>query len=230
MIIGSLNIRGGANALKRRPISALIEKGNADICLLQETKITNMNETLAKSFWRHPEISFSFSNSAGRSGDLITLWKKSNMDILLSFKGEGFLGMKVCWKEDFYYVVNVYSSCDLCKKKAMWDKLLDSMSMYSDGEWITGGDFNATKNGRERKGRAGGCYKKEMELFAEFILKSSLVDIPCKGKKFSWYSGDGKSMSRIDRFLLSNTVVNRWEVIGQMIGVETYRTIVPFEL
>ncbi|XP_058763563.1 uncharacterized protein LOC131637014 [Vicia villosa] len=177
-----------------------------------------MNEAYANSFWRHPEIGFSFSNSEGRSGGLITFWKKSNMEVLFSFKGEGFLGLKVCWKEDLYDVVNVYSSCDLSKKKASWDKLLDLMKIYFDGEWIIGGDFNAIKNNRERKGRAVGSYKKETELFADFILKSDLVDTPCKGKKFSWYSGDGKSMSRIDRFLLSNVVVNRWEVIGQMIG------------
>ncbi|XP_058732644.1 uncharacterized protein LOC131604201 [Vicia villosa] len=177
-----------------------------------------MKEDYANSFWRNSEIGFSFSNSEGRSGGLITLWKKSIMDVLFSFKGEGFLGLKVCWKGDPYYVVNVYSSCVLTKKKALWERLLDLMRIYSDGEWIIGGDFNAIKNGRERKGRVGGSYKKETELFAEFIHKSSLVDIPCKGKKFSWYSEDGKSMSRIDRILLSNAVVNRWEVIGQLIG------------
>ncbi|XP_058725573.1 uncharacterized protein LOC131596854 [Vicia villosa] len=218
MIIGSLNIRGGANALKRRRISSLINKGNTDIFLLQETKISNLNEDYANSFWRHPDIGFSFTNSEGRSGGLITFWKKSIMDVLFSFNGEGFLGLKVSWKEDLYCVVNVYSSCDLIKKKALWEKLLDLMRIYSDGEWIIGGDFNAIKNGRERKGRAGGSYKKETELFAEFIHKSTLVDTPCKGRKFSWYSGDGKSMSRIDSFLLSKIVVNRWEVIGQMIG------------
>ncbi|XP_058778886.1 uncharacterized protein LOC131652909 [Vicia villosa] len=200
MIIGSLNIRGGANALKRRRISHLINKGSADIFLLQETKISNMVEDYANSFWRHSEIGFSFVNSEGRSGGLITMWKKNTMDVLFSFKGEGYLGLKVCWKEDFYYVVNVYSSCDLSKKKVLWEKLLDLMRIYSDGEWILGGDFNAIKNARERKGRVEGSYKKETEIFAEFIHKSSLVDIPCKGKKFSWYSGDGKSMSRIDRF------------------------------
>ncbi|XP_058723434.1 uncharacterized protein LOC131595162 [Vicia villosa] len=82
-----------------------------------------MSEAVANSFWCCPEISFSSSNSMGRSGGLITLWKKDNMEVLASFRGEGFLGIK--------------------------------------------------------------------------------------GKKFSWYSGDGKSKSRIDRFLISNSVVNR---------------------
>lgn len=43
------------------------------------------------------------------------------------------------------------------------------------------------------------------------------MDIPCKGKKFSWFNDDGKSMTRIDRFLMSSIVVARWEVMGQLI-------------
>ncbi|CAI8603270.1 unnamed protein product [Vicia faba] len=57
-----------------------------------------------------------------------------------------------------------------------------------------------------------------MKSFADFIEKSRLVDIPCRGKKFSWYSGDGKSMSRIDRFLMSDSIVNNRGVVGQLIG------------
>lgn len=36
MIIGSLNIRGGGNTLKRRRVSSLIKKGGTDGFLLQE--------------------------------------------------------------------------------------------------------------------------------------------------------------------------------------------------
>ncbi|XP_058750108.1 uncharacterized protein LOC131623108 [Vicia villosa] len=185
---------------------------------IQETKISIMNDVLAKSLWCNVEIGFSFSNSVGRSGGLITLWRKDKMEVLLSFKGEGFLGIKVCWKEELYYIVNVYSSCDLNKKKVIWDNILNLKEAFRDGEWIIGGDFKSIKNVRERKGRAGEANKREADLFAEFICKSALVDIPCNGKKFTWFSGDGKSMSRIDRFLLSYNVVNIWDVSGQMIG------------
>jgi len=30
-----------------------------------------------------------------------------------------------------------------------------------------------------------------------------LADLPLSGRNFTWFKGDGKSMSRIDRFLLS---------------------------
>lgn len=60
------------------------------------------------------------------------------------------------------------------------------------------GDFNAIKNFREKKVRAVLVNNKEVELFAKFIFKSNLVDVPCKGRNFSWFSGNGKSKSRID--------------------------------
>ncbi|XP_058775987.1 uncharacterized protein LOC131650289 [Vicia villosa] len=204
MIIGSLHIRGGANALKRRRVEALIKKGNADIFMIQETKITSLKDDVARSFWNFSEIGFSFSNSI--------------VEIVHSFKGEGFLGIKVAWKGHFYYVANVYSSCELVKKRASWEELLRLKDIFIDGEWIIGGDFNAVKDRRERKGRSGVVNNIEMDLFADFINKYFLVDVPCKGKKFSWYSGDGKSMSRIDRFLVANNMVNRWGVIGKLIG------------
>ncbi|GAU50433.1 hypothetical protein TSUD_134890, partial [Trifolium subterraneum] len=44
------------------------------------------------------------------------------------------------------------------------------------------------------------------------------IDIPVLGKKFSWFSPDGKAMSRLDRFLLSDGFLTKNGVTGQWIG------------
>lgn len=134
---------------------------------------------------------------------MLILWNNEKLEVLNSFKGGGFLGIKVCWKHNLYYVVNVYSSCDMHKEKILWKEVLALKEYFKDGEWILGGDFNAVKNGSKRKVRAAIINHREVELFVDFILNYSLMDIPCKGKKFTWFSGDGKSKSRIDRFLIS---------------------------
>lgn len=41
-----------------------------------------------------------------------------------------------------------------------------------------GGDFNAIKNHSERNGRAATVNYNDVDLFAEFINKSALEDIP----------------------------------------------------
>ncbi|XP_058763699.1 uncharacterized protein LOC131637125 [Vicia villosa] len=173
---------------------------------------------MAKSFWSINGIGYSFSNSSGRSGGLLTLWKEDVVEVINSFKGEGYLGVKFRKNLNFFYLVNVYSSCDIDKKRRLWSRLLELKESYDDGEWIMGGDFNAIKKRSERKGRGIVHNTNDLEGFAEFIEESGLVDVPCKGKKFSWFSGDGKSMSRIDRFIISDKVVNDWGVIGQRIG------------
>ncbi|MCI41628.1 cysteine-rich receptor-like protein kinase, partial [Trifolium medium] len=45
-----------------------------------------------------------------------------------------------------------------------------------------------------------------------------VFDVPVLGKKFSWFSADGKSMSRLDRFLLSDGFITKQGISGQWIG------------
>lgn len=42
--------------------------------------------------------------------------------------------------------------------------------------------------------------------------------MPCKGNIFCWYIGGGKSMIRLDCFLVSGALIDRWGIVGQLIG------------
>jgi len=44
----------------------------------------------------------------------------------------------------------------------------------------------------------------------QFIDGNLLIDLPLQGRNFTWFKGDGKSMSRIDRFLLSEKWCLTW--------------------
>jgi hypothetical protein len=46
--------------------------------------------------------------------------------------------------------------------------------------------------------------------FNRFIDDNNLVDLPLIGRKFTWFKGDGLSMSRLDRFLLSKEWCLDW--------------------
>lgn len=48
------------------------------------------------------------------------------------------MGTKVVWKNNIYYVTNIYSSCEMSKKKKLWKYLLDLKDSFNDGEWIMG--------------------------------------------------------------------------------------------
>lgn len=75
------------------------------------------------------------------------LWNFRNLEVVYSFRGDGFLGIKVLWRS-------------LVGNSPEWDE------------------------------------------FYGFIRDVGLEDVPCKGKKLSWFSSDGKLKSRIDYFLV----------------------------
>lgn len=97
------------------------------------------------------------------------------------------------------------------------------------GEWCIVGDFNAVACLEERKGRRGESSQHEISDFNNFIVEMDVVDVQVSGKIISWYSPDGLSMSRLDRFLLSKGLIEIWGVSGQWIGNrDLYRIIVLF--
>ncbi|XP_058765391.1 uncharacterized protein LOC131638863 [Vicia villosa] len=218
MIIGSFNIRGGGSSIKRKRIRSIINKGRADFFLIQETKLEEISVSLARSFWGNDNFGYSFSASVGSAGGLLTLWRNMEVEVLASFRGDGYLGSKVTWKGGICYIVNVYYPCSLVLKRLLWSRLLVLKNTFNDGEWIFGGDFNAVKNRSERVGRSLRSGNGEWRLFSDFIDDSGLIDVSCRGKRYSWYSGDGKSKSRIDRFLVSDNTIQSWGIVGQLIG------------
>jgi hypothetical protein len=65
------------------------------------------------------------------------------------------------------------------------------------------GDFNEVRYAEERRSLRGDGAAVATQYFNVFITDNGLIDLPLCGRRFTWYKGDGSSMSRIDRFLLS---------------------------
>jgi hypothetical protein len=54
------------------------------------------------------------------------------------------------------------------------------------------------------------CCQPDHIAFNRFIDDNFLVDLPLCGHRFTWYRGDDLSMSRLDRFLLSEEWCLSW--------------------
>lgn len=54
--------------------------------------------------------------------------------------------------------------------------------------------------------------------FSEFIVDMNLIDLPSLGNKYTWFNLGGDSMSRIDRFLISEGLIDSWGINVQSIG------------
>lgn len=55
----------------------------------------------------------------------------------------------------------------------------------------------------------------EIELFSDFISGVGLIDLPLIGRKFTWYKPNGRAMSRLDRFLMTEDWLNTWSNLSQ---------------
>ncbi|CAK8578050.1 unnamed protein product [Lathyrus sativus] len=103
MNIVSYNVRGCCSSLKRRRNSQTLQRGNADICLIQESKVKNMENGLACSIWKNSDVEWSALNSNGRSRGIITLWNKTEVSALFSFCGAGIFGHPIPVEESKPY-------------------------------------------------------------------------------------------------------------------------------
>ncbi|XP_058726281.1 uncharacterized protein LOC131597610 [Vicia villosa] len=218
MIIFSLNLRGGGSRAKRKRVGYHIQRGDVDICFIQGTKLSGIECNIVKEMWGDNQVEWSHLDANGASGGILTMWKKDFFNLNFSFRGEGYLGLCVEKEGKLIYFVNVYASCDLTSRKRTWDRLCEFKNNNSKGSWCVGGDFNSVTSLEERIGISTRSYRREITSFKEFIEDMELVDLPTIGGKFTWIKSNGKSMSRIDRFLLSDCFVEDWKVESQYIG------------
>lgn len=131
--------------------------------------------------------------------------------------GNGFLGIKGRWEnaQADCFIVNIYSPCDIAGKRRLWEESKDLRASNMNCAWCLGGDFNAVRSASERKGAAIQIPIREMADFDEFIDDMGMNDLPLIGRKYTWHRPNGRSMSRIDRFLVSDEWLSMWPNISQ---------------
>ncbi|KAI5430646.1 hypothetical protein KIW84_035018 [Lathyrus oleraceus] len=209
-----LGLTGGGPERLQIEVINVRELADKYVCFIQETKIHAIDVISLDSFWNDSIAEWSSKWAVGRSGGILTLWKKNSFALVASFVGEGFLGIHVLWSGINLFLVNVYSSCFIEKNRVFWARLVEFKSKFPEGLWCVGGDFNTVWVKAERKGISNNFNIREAEDFEGFISSMNLVDVPMINKRFTWYNLDGSACSRLDRFLMSEKLFDLWCVGG----------------
>ncbi|GJR48534.1 RNA-directed DNA polymerase, eukaryota [Tanacetum coccineum] len=102
-------------------------------------------------------------------------------------------------------MVNIYGPQDQVSKLALWNRLQDFMH-HHNGSYIMFGDMNAVRNEQERVGSIFNNI--EADYFNSFIDATGLVDLPIGGRCFTWMNKAGTKLSKLDRFLISEDVID----------------------
>ncbi|XP_057418110.1 uncharacterized protein LOC130712288 [Lotus japonicus] len=225
MKIVSYNVRGLGSSAKRRIIRELLVKEQIDMMCVQETKLESVDVGDCTQMWRDSELEWKALPVVNKGGGLLCIWKRDTFHLLECVLGHGFIGLVGTWGDmsETSAIVNIYSSCRLEEKRAMWRELVEWKNRSPISLWCLGGDFNSVRAEEERRGVATniGSQRRDIAEFNRFIEEMELLDLPLSGRKYTWYRPNGQAQSRIDRFLLSPEWLANWPHSAQ-IGFDSF--------
>ncbi|CAJ2642357.1 unnamed protein product [Trifolium pratense] len=212
MKIISWNIRGLGGPEKKKDVRQMVGDMKPFILCIQETKLQNIDEFLCKTLWGSSTHGFSYHSSLGASGGILTMWDSSEVEVWSTESREHVLWChgRFLRTGDEFHVANVSAPCDDRAKQGLWDYFSARLVSLVGKKVCVWGDFNAVKHINERRSVRDGHRFSDHIPFNRFIEDNSLIDLPLMGHKFTWFKGDGVSMSRLDRFLLSEEWCISW--------------------
>ena len=207
---------GGAE--KRREVSALVRERKPFILCIQETKLPDFDASVCKAIWGDDNVDFSYQPSVGASGGIVTLWDLKEVEVWLTVSLEHVLAItgRFLKSGDQFVVFNVYAPCDSSRQQVLWNVLSSRIASLEGQNVCVCGDFNAIRREEERRSVSSVLPQAGIVGFNNFVVNNFLVDLPLRGRSFTRYRGDGRSMSRIDRFLLSENWSLTWPNCIQM--------------
>jgi hypothetical protein len=121
----------------------------------------------------------------GASGGLIIIWNGALFDGTLEFQNDFSISVKFTSNisSESWYLTNIYGPSQADRKDdfLQW---FSNISMPDDTDWLIMGDFNFIRSPNDRNKPGGNI--SEMFKFNEAISNLGLVEIPLKGRKFTW--------------------------------------------
>ena len=218
MKILSFNCRGLAGPGKKSAFIRVLTLEHPDVILLQET--LGLGEVIQERLesWI-PGWSFVTLDAKGRSGGLAVGWRISGVKLINSWGSEGVLGV-VVFSEELgisFSVINVYGP--YINRVPFWDSLLQNPLVSGDSV-VLGGDFNFSLGHNE----VWGPHAQVDSLagfFVQKLMEKGLLDIEPVKLKPTWRNnrcGDARVAKRLDRFLISEQMVDSFFLVRQWVG------------
>jgi exonuclease III len=179
------NVRGLNSEQRQRYVRAKIEERECDIIRLQETKCESFDWRFIRKFCPKRFDSLAYSPSKGASGGIIVLWNSAIFTgILIDTKSFGItVNFTSVHNMANWTMVGVYGPCHGIERDNFVTWLHD-LNIPSTKNWLVLGDFNFVRS-QENRNRSGGDIN-DMFLFNEVIGHLGLMELPLKGRKFTW--------------------------------------------
>ncbi|GJT39893.1 RNA-directed DNA polymerase, eukaryota [Tanacetum coccineum] len=175
---------------KKQRVKSLCHSYRVNFLSLQETKMVSFDVFVVRAFWGNMLFDFATSLARGRSGGT---WLATNSDLLF---------------------MSVYSPQYLAHKRVLWEYIAGIINRWH-GEVIVMGDFNEVRYASKRHGSS--FHASNAVEFNNFIVNSHLNDVPLGGYFFTWSDKYANKMSKLDRFLVSNGILDLFSNLSGLI-------------
>lgn len=208
----SWNMKGLGGMEKRRKVLLLVGEKRPFVFCMQETKMSSCDDSLCYFLWGNPNHGYSFRPLSRVLGRLLTAWDSSEVQELLPISQDHVLlihGRFIKIDQEFY-LFNVYTPSDVRAKQELRASLTVRIQALQGKKVCFCEDFNVVRGVEEKRSVGGYASSPDALSFNNFIDGNELIDFPFCGRRYTWFMGDGISMSRLDRLLLFEERCLHW--------------------
>ncbi|GJZ72574.1 RNA-directed DNA polymerase, eukaryota [Tanacetum coccineum] len=204
-----LNCNGLGSVYKKSWIKGLAENVNPVFFGIQEIKLDSVDQFLVRSLWPCLFVSSTFSSSVGASGGIITMWDSRVFNMENKVTNRNFLGVVGSWSgvSSKVGLLKVYAPQLSSLKSQLWSTI-EGVINFLDAIWILFGDFNVVRSQDEHLGSTFDV--NEANFFNDFIARVGLFDFPLGGRRFTRFDNNGRSASKLNRYMVSNKFFDFW--------------------
>ncbi|GJU15174.1 RNA-directed DNA polymerase, eukaryota, partial [Tanacetum coccineum] len=204
------NMEGCLNPKAKKDwVKELCVSNKVNFLTLQETKMESITLFDIKKCWGNFVFDFVHSDSVGNSGGILCVWDPNSFKKLNTTISDYFVMIRGNWVNNgkLFLIISVYAPQEFSEKKLLWDYLGKVIANWK-GEVIIMGDFNKVRNKNERFGSI--FHVQGANDFNTFISMANLEEIPLGGCSFTWCHRSASKMSKLDRFLMSESLLREW--------------------
>ncbi|GJZ69740.1 RNA-directed DNA polymerase, eukaryota, reverse transcriptase zinc-binding domain protein [Tanacetum coccineum] len=168
--------------------------------------MTRLEVFRLKSMWGNYTFDYACSMSRGRSTGLICMWDPNVFVKEEIWCDDAFIIVKGRWTNSVgtCFMINIYGPHDPVAKITVWNNIRDFMQSHR-GKYVLFGDMNEVLDEHERYDSI--FSRSEADIFNTFIKDTGLIDLPLGGRLFTWMNKAGTKLSKLDRFLFSEDVL-----------------------
>ncbi|GJV37172.1 RNA-directed DNA polymerase, eukaryota [Tanacetum coccineum] len=160
-----------------------------------------------KRCWGNLAFDYAHSASVGNSGGILCVWDPKSFSKLNATISDYFVMVRGDWIPNGtkLLIISIYAPQDLSEKKMLWDYLSHVIAQWA-GEVVVMGDFNEVRKKDERFGSVFNVHG--ANAFNLFISNAGLEEVPLGGCSYTWCHKSASKMSKLDRFLISESLMN----------------------